>query len=386
MKKQQTYFIQTYGCQMNKTDSERVATDLENQGFLPAESWEDCNKLIINTCSVRQRAEDRVRAFIHKVVKYYQDAKKPKPFIILTGCMIHHSAEKLRKMEPDIDQVLDISEVGFEIPAKRTDKKHAFIPISTGCNSFCTYCIVPYARGREKSRTLEEVLTETHSLVEKGYEEITLLGQNVNSWGLEKVGVSLRKMLLHDKKFTRDKLPTNQSQYLKSKGTPPFVRLLRKISAIKGVKLIRFISANPWDFHDELIDEICRNKKIDRYVHLPVQSGSNSVLTRMNRGYSREDYLKIINKLKKGDSSITFGTDLIVGFPSETEEEFQDTVKLAKEVNWQIGFINKYSPRPGTMADKLYKDDVPAKIKHERWHILDKVINQPHMKHRPKVV
>ncbi len=381
-----TYFIQTYGCQMNKTDSERVATDLENQGYLPADSWENCNKLVINTCSVRKRAEDRVRAFIHKVVKHYQDNHLPKPQIILTGCMIHHSAEKLRKMEPDIDQVLDISEVGFEIPAKRTDKKHAFVPISTGCNSFCTYCIVPYARGRETSRPLHDILEETNALVDNGYEEITLLGQNVNSWGLEKVGVSLRKLLLHDKNFTRDKLPTNQSQYLKPTGTPPFVKLLQEISSIDSIKTIRFISANPWDFHDELIQEICKNPKIDRYVHLPVQSGSNSVLERMNRGYSRGDYLKIINKLRAGDSNITFGTDIIVGFPGETNEEFQDTVKLAKEVHWQVGFINQYSPRPGTLANKLYKDDIPAKVKHERWHILDEIINQPHIKHRPKVV
>ena len=386
MTKQQTYFIQTYGCQMNKTDSERIASDLENQGFLPAENWDSCSKLIINTCSVRKRAEDRVRAFIHKVVKHYHDLGQPKPLIVLTGCMIHHSAEKLRKMEPDIDQVLDISEVGFEIPAKRTDKKHAFIPISTGCNSYCTYCIVPYARGREKSRSLDEILAEATSLAKKGYSEITLLGQNVNSWGLEKVGVSLRKMLLHDKNFTREKLPSNQSQYLKPKGIPPFVKLLQEISKINGVNLIRFISANPWDFHDELIDEICANPKIDRYVHLTVQSGSNSVLSRMNRGYSKEDYLSIINKLKKGDPSITFGTDLIVGFPGETDVEFQETVELAKEVSWQVGFVNKYSPRPGTVADKLYKDDVPDRVKHERWHILDKIINQPHMQHRPKVV
>jgi len=382
----QTYFIQTYGCQMNKTDSERVATDLENQGYLPSESWENCDKLVINTCSVRKRAEDRVRAFIHKVVKHYQENNKPKPQIILTGCMIHHSAEKLRKMEPDIDQVLDISEVGFEIPPKRTDKKHAFVPISTGCNSFCTYCIVPYARGRESSRPLQDILEEVNSLANNGYEEITLLGQNVNSWGLEKVGVSLRKMLLHNKNFTRDKLPSNQSQYLRPTGTPPFVKLLQEISSINNIKIIRFISANPWDFHDELIKEICENQKIDRYVHLPVQSGSNAVLERMNRGYSREDYLKIINKLRDGDPNITFGTDIIVGFPGETDEEFQDTVKLAKEVQWQVGFINQYSPRPGTLASKLYKDDIPAKVKHERWHILDEIINQPHMTHRPKVV
>jgi tRNA-2-methylthio-N6-dimethylallyladenosine synthase len=381
-----TYYIKTYGCQMNKTDSERIAADLEKQGYQLASSWKNCDQIILNTCAVRKRVEDRVRAFIHKISAYYQEQRQPKPKIILTGCMIHHSAEKLRQMEPDIDEVLDIQEVGFNINPKRTDKKHAFVPISTGCNSFCSYCIVPYARGPEKSRLEKEILTEIQALANQGYQEITLLGQNVNSWGLEKIGVSIRKMLLHDSQFTRDKLPTNQSQYLQPNGIPPFVKLLREISAIKQIKVIRFLSANPWDFHDELIEEIGHNKKIDRYIHLPVQSGSNSVLHRMNRGYTREDYLQIIAKLKQADPEITMGTDLIIGFPGETDEEFQDTVKLAQAVNWQVGFINKYSPRPGTAANKLYQDDVPDKVKHQRWHILEKLINQPHLKHRPKVV
>jgi len=252
--------------------------------------------------------------------------------------------------------------------------------------SFCTYCIVPYARGREESRPLEKIMSEVKSLAEQGYEEITLLGQNVNSWGLEKVGVSLRKMLLSNKDFHRDQLPSNQSQYLKPKGTPPFVKLLQTISSVPEIKIIRFISANPWDFHDELIEEIGQNKKIDRYIHLPVQSGSDSVLKRMNRGYTQNDYLRIVNKLRKTDPTITLGTDLIVGFPGETDEEFQQTVELAKKVNWQVGFINKYSPRPGTVASKLYEDDVSPQIKDKRWHILEKIINQPHMSHRPKVV
>lgn len=384
--KPQTYYIQTYGCQMNKADSERIATNLEARGFQPAATWQDCNQIIINTCSVRQRVEDRIRAFIHKITNHYQTTNQPKPKIVLTGCMIHHGAEKLRQMEPAIDEVLDIQEVGFDLQPKRTSPHHAFVPISTGCNSFCTYCIVPYARGREQSRSFAEILAEVESLTSQGYREVTLLGQNVNSWGLEKVGVSLRKLLLHDKDFTRDQLPSNQSQYLQPQGTPPFVKLLQAISAFKQIKTIRFLSANPWDFHDELIEEIGHNKKIDRYIHLPVQSGSDSVLARMNRGYTQADYLKIVQKLKKADPDITLGTDIIVGFPQETQEEFAQTVELAKKVGWQVGFINKYSPRPGTLASKLYEDDVPAQVKHQRWHDLDKIINQPHMEHRPKVV
>lgn len=381
-----TYYIKTYGCQMNKADSERVASDLENRGFQEAQTWQDCDQIIINTCSIRKRAEDRVRDFIHKITQHYEKLNQPKPKIILTGCMIHHSAEKLRQMEPAIDEVLNIAEVGFNIQPKRTDKKHAFVPISTGCNSFCTYCIVPYARGREHSRPLDDILAEINHLAEAGYEEVTLLGQNVNSWGLEKVGVSLRKMMLHDKTFTRKDLPTNQSQYLKPTGTPPFVKLLQAISKLDKIKIIRFISANPWDFHDELIAEIGKNKKIDRYIHLPIQSGSNSVLTRMNRGYTSEDYLQIVEKLHQADPNIVLGTDLIVGFPGETEQEFQETVEVAKKANWQVGFINQYSPRPGTLSDKLYKDDISPQIKSKRWHILEEIINQPHLKHRPMVV
>ena len=381
-----TYYIKTYGCQMNKADSERVASDLENRGFQEAQTWQDCDQIIINTCSIRKRAEDRVRDFIHKITQHYEKLNQPKPKIILTGCMIHHSAEKLRQMEPAIDEVLNIAEVGFNIQPKRTDKKHAFVPISTGCNSFCTYCIVPYARGREHSRPLDDILAEINHLAEAGYEEVTLLGQNVNSWGLEKVGVSLRKMMLHDKTFTRKDLPTNQSQYLKPTGTPPFVKLLQAISKLEKIKIIRFMSANPWDFHDELIAEIGKNKKIDRYIHLPIQSGSNSVLTRMNRGYTSEDYLQIVEKLHQADPNIVLGTDLIVGFPGETEQEFQETVEVAKKANWQVGFINQYSPRPGTLSDKLYKDDISPQIKSKRWHILEEIINLPHLKHRPMVV
>jgi len=381
-----TYYIKTYGCQMNKTDSERLATLYEQRGFTPTESWKNCDLVILVTCAVRKRAEDRVRAFIHKISQYYDDQHQPRPKIILTGCMIHYGAEKLRQMEPAIDEVLSIDEVGFDIPAKRIESQHAFIPISTGCNSYCSYCIVPYARGREKSRPMAEILKEIRQLTQQGYSEITLLGQNVNSYGLEKVGISLRKMLLHDKNFTRQDLPTNQSQYLKPTGIPPFVKLLQKISEFEQIKVIRFMSANPWDFHDELIKEIGENKKLDRYVHLPVQSGSNSILKRMNRGYTREDYLEIVKKLRQVDPNIVLGTDLIVGFPGETDEEFEDTVDLARQVKWQVGFINKYSPRPGTASAKLWPDDISDAVKHQRWHILEDIINQPHLKHRPKVV
>ena len=191
---------------------------------------------------------------------------------------------------------------------------------------------------------------------------------------------------MSDEKLTREMLPDNASQYLKPKGTPPFVELLRKISDFEEITMIRFISSNPWDFHDELIKEIGNNKKIDRYVHLPIQSGSDSVLQRMNRGYSKADYLEIAKKLKDIDPDIVLGTDIIVGFPGETDEEFAETVEVVKSADWKVGFVAMYSPRPGTAADRLYEDDVPHKIKKHRWDVLDQIINKDNLSVRPKVV
>jgi tRNA-2-methylthio-N6-dimethylallyladenosine synthase len=380
------YFIHTFGCQSNKSDSERIAGDYEARGYQLAKSWKDTDELVVNTCAIRKSAEDRARAFVLTVVKHYKKNNLPKPKIIFTGCMLHHGKNKIMDMVIDIDEILPVNEVGFNQSAIRRDKKHAWVPISAGCNSFCTYCIVPYSRGREQSRSMEEILKEVRDLVKKGYSEITLLGQNVNSWGLEKLGIGLRKMLMSQDEFTREMIPDNQSQYLKPKGTPPFVKLLREISKFQEIKIIRFLSSNPWDFHDELIDEVVNNKKIDRYVHLPVQSGSNTVLERMNRGYTTQDYEKVVNKLMKGDPNIVLGTDIIVGFPGETEEEFEETVEFAKRMNWQVGFIAMYSPRPGTAAFKLYKEEIPYKIRKNRWEILDKIINKDNLKTRPKVV
>lgn len=410
--KPKTYYLHTLGCQMNKNDSERIAGDYQARGYQPTDNWQEANEIVINTCSVRKSAEDRARALLHKIDQFFKkqalsiQAKKPtlvlskqkhsvgeqsstkkvRPKIILTGCMLHLGEAKIKQALPMIDQVLAIGEVGFNYPAIRTDKHHAFVPISSGCNSFCSYCIVPYARGREKSRLMSEILQEIEQLIDQGYQEITLLGQNVNSWGLEKVGVSLRKMLMHDPNFSKQNLPNNQSQYLKPQGTPPFVELLRAVCKYPQIKVVRFLSANPWDFHDELIAEIANNQKIDRYVHLPIQSGSDSVLQRMNRGYTSQDYLRIVKKLHQADKKIVFGTDIIVGFPDETDDEFAQTVAVAKKVNWQVAFVAMYSPRPGTASDRLYQDNVPHAIKKKRWQILEELINRKHLSNRPKVV
>src|SRR5258708_6240560 len=278
-----SYFIHTFGCQSNKSDSERVAGDYEARGYTESADWRTADEIVVNTCAIRQTAEDRARGFLFNVATYFSEPGRIKPKVILTGCMTHHGNQKLYEMLPMIDEILPINEVGFNSSVVRKDKKHAWIPISAGCNSFCTYCIVPYSRGREQSRDLASIMEEVERLVKDGYQEVTLLGQNVNSWGLEKVGIGFRKLMMERKDFTRADLPDNQSQYLRPNGTPPFVQLLQAISAFPEIEKIRFLTSNPWDFHDELIAEIGHNKKIDRFIHLPVQSGSNGVLYRMNR-------------------------------------------------------------------------------------------------------
>lgn len=383
MKKAKTYFIFTFGCQMNKSDSERVAGDYQARGYREAKNVDSADEIIINTCSIRKSAEDRARSLINNLAQKFRGmAKKPK--IILTGCMIHHGEEKLLKMLPFVDEILPISEVGFNSAAVRRDKRHAWIPISSGCNSFCSFCIVPLSRGREISRPLTDILKEAKDLVKHGYHEITLVGQNVNSYGLEKVGIGLRKLLMRDPKQLN--LPTNKSQYKKFRGTPPFVQLLDKLCEFKQITKLRFLTSNPWDFSDELIDCIARHPQIDRFIHLPVQSGSNRTLKRMNRGYTWQDYFQVVNQLRQKIPGVTLGTDIIVGFPGETDRDFQATVGLAKKVGWQVAFVARYSPRPGTASYRLYPDDVSAVVKKQRWLELENLINQPHLVHRPKVI
>lgn len=413
-----SYYIKTFGCQSNKSDSERIAGDYQARGYKQAKSWKEADEIVVNTCAVRQRAEDRARGFLVNVERYFSTARHSgapvsngaiesqkqnqrsyqslrsfqndtphQPKIILTGCMTHHGNQKLLELLPQVDEILPINEVGFNQAAVRRDKNHAWIPISVGCNSFCTFCIVPYARGREKSRPMEDVLEEAQNLANKGYTEITLLGMNVNSWGLEKVGIGLRKMLLDlENPLKAEDIPSNQSQYLSPKGTPPFVTLLQEISKLQEIKIIRFLSSNPWDFHDTLIEEIANNPKIDRYIHLPIQSGSNNILKKMNRGYTREDYLNLVKKLRKKVKDVVLGTDIIVGFPGETEAEFQETVDLAKQIDWKVGFVAIYSPRPGTVSYRFYQDDIPHQEKKRRWQILDEIINKKNMHQRPHVV
>ena len=378
-------FIKTFGCQANKSDSERILGDYYARGFTETKEWREADEIVLNSCSVRQSAEDRVRGFLLNLTKFVNGSGKEKPKVILTGCMLHFNEKEIKELLPEVDEILPIAEVGFNQKSIRKEKDNAWVPISTGCNSFCTYCIVPFSRGRERSRTMEDILKEVENLAQEGYKTINLLGQNVNSFGLEKSGINLRKLYMEKDNFSANSIPSNESQYQKPIDTPPFVLLLQEISKIPGIEKITFFTSNPWDFWDELIDEIKRNKKIDRFIHLPVQSGSNRILKLMNRGYTRESYLSLVERIKAKVPDAVFGTDIIVGFPGESDTDFEDTLDLVKRVGFKVAFVARYSPRPGTASFKLYSDDVPAKVKKMRWEILDQIANKDNLKDRPLI-
>jgi len=366
------YFIQTFGCAQNTADSERISTYFEEKGYKKAERIEEADSIIINTCMVREMAENRVYGLINNLSKL--KIKNSKLKIIVTGCMVGMAFRDtsgrflkiLKKKMPIVDQFLSIEEIGFNYLPLRNDKLHALVPISSGCNNFCTYCVVPFARGREKSRPYEKIIKECKDLAESGYKKITLLGMNVNSYGAD---------LVMNKNYQRFK-PTYVKHLGRLRIPTLFPSLLREISKIKGIEFINFISSNPWDFSDELIDVIAQNCNISRNIHLPVQSGSNSVLRRMNRWYTREEYLVLVEKLKSKIKDIKLSTDIIVGFCGETEEEFNETVDLVKKVNFYKAYIAKYSDRPLTAAHIAWKDDVPPKEKKKRFRILEEMINK----------
>ncbi|MBU1126832.1 MiaB/RimO family radical SAM methylthiotransferase [Patescibacteria group bacterium] len=345
------YFIKTFGCLANESDSERIASFFEKRGFKPS-TFEDANVIVINTCSVRESAENRVFGFVNNLVKKGFDEKKKK--IIITGCMVgsakgerrRFSLKQLKKKFPDVCEFKTIDELVFSdsLPLRKR-QAFALIPIMEGCNNFCSYCVVPFARGEEASRDFDEIACEVETLSKKGYEEIMLLGQNVNSYGKD----------LRSKKVS-------------------FANLLTRLNKIKGIKKISFMTSNPWDLTDDIIETFSLSK-IDKYLHLPVQSGSDEILKKMNRKYTSKDYLKLVSKIRKRIPEIKIGTDIIVGFPGETEKQFEETLSLVKKINFVKAYISRYSPRPGTTASFL-KDDVSPSEKRRRWKLLDELINK----------
>lgn len=370
-----SFYIKTFGCQQNYADSQRIASFYTSRGFKQAKSQKSADEIVINTCMVRQTAEDRVTGLVKNIVK--ERAKKPK--IVITGCMVGMAArdetgkylKALRKRMPEVDEFLPLEEVGFDYPALRNDVLHAWVPISNGCNNFCTFCVVPFTRGREISRPFEEVVSEIKELAKAGCKEVTLLGQNVNSYGTDLIKSSKGFILPSGRKVK----PVMVKHLGKYRIPTLFPYLLEEVCKIKGIETVKFISSNPWDFSNELINAIARNKKIDRNIHLAVQSGDDSVLKRMNRWYTRKEYLDLVKKIKSKIDGAQISTDIIVGFPGETENQFQNTVKLAKSAQFAYGYVSKYSDRPGTAAHKALGDDISHAEKDRRWHILDQLVN-----------
>lgn len=360
--KNMTYYIDTMGCQMNENDSLKYAGIFENMGFKKSESEDDANIVLFNTCCVRENAENTLFGRLGFLKN--RKSNKKDFYIVVVGCMTQqkHIIEKIINSYNWVDVVLgtnsmqklprklynamfnkkdkieyyDIdNEIIEGVPVVYNDKYKASVSIIYGCNNFCSYCIVPYVRGREHSRKIQDIVNDVEELAQKGYKEIMLLGQNVNSYGND----------LKD-------------------GTN-FPKLLRKIEKIDGIEIIRFMSPHPKDFSDELIDTIAKSKKIARQIHLPLQSGSTKILKEMNRKYTKEDYLKIVEKLKKADGNISFSTDIIVGFPGETREDFEETLDVVKRVEYDQIYMFIYSKREGTVAANI-KDDTKYEEKVDR--------------------
>jgi tRNA-2-methylthio-N6-dimethylallyladenosine synthase len=380
------YYIKTFGCAANVADSERIAGYYKNRGWVKARSPKTADEVIIVTCMVRQSAEDRVTGVVRNIGKM---KKGSKPKIIVTGCMsgmaLRDKSEKLlkalQKRMPAVDEFLPIEEIGFHNSQLRSDKYHALVSISNGCNNFCSYCVVPYSRGREVSRSFEEIIRECKELAKKGYSSITLLGQNVNSYGsdffTEKTFPELKKFQFREWRRNGKIIKPVMVKHLGKMRIPTlFPYLLHEVCKIDGIKEIDFISSNPWDFSDELIDVIAKNKKIKRQIHLPVQSGDDEILQKMNRWYTGKEYMTLIKKIRDKVPGVTFSTDIIVGFPGETEEQFQHTVKLCKKVGFVKAYIAMYSDRPMTEAHKNFHDALPYQEKKKRWGILENLINK----------
>jgi tRNA-2-methylthio-N6-dimethylallyladenosine synthase len=369
MEKIPSYHIVTYGCAMNVADSERIASSFKSRGWIPS-SAKTADVMVINTCMIRESAENRIYGLVHNLALEKKAGRKLK--IILTGCIVGMALRdkkgtvmrRLRRIMPDVDEFLPIEEVGFDFTPLRTDVNHAWVPITNGCNNFCTYCVVPYTRGREISRPLEDILAECRELADEGYSSLTLLGQNVNSYGSD---LAQKKMTdikpVYVKHLGRMRIPTL------------FPQLLSEVAGIEGLDEISFLSSNPWDFSDELIRVIAENKTVSRQLHLPVQSGDNEILIKMNRWYTREEYFDLVGRIKNQIPEVRLTTDIIVGFCGETESQFANTVDLVKRVGFCKAYISMYSDRSLTAAHRFFRDSVPFSEKKSRYRILDRLVN-----------
>ncbi len=383
-----TYWLETYGCQMNFAESNAIELDFAKAGIIPAAAPEEADIAVLNTCSVRQTAENRIWGRLG----FYQHMKNERKLtVILTGCMAERLADDIKKRAPAVDYVVGTNEkqhileiiqnhpevheeYDFKTSYKGKQPSKSLLPIMNGCNNYCAYCIVPYVRGREVSRHPDEIIAEIAELQKQDIKEITLLGQNVNSYRYE----------LNGKTVT-------------------FPELLKRITnTISDQVWIRFLSPHPKDFSQELISLIGANSSICSHVHLPVQSGSNTVLQAMKRGYTRESYLALVSSLRAADPAITFSTDILVGFPGETEKDFESTLELVDSVGYLDAYMYYFNPREGTeamrmdghLADELklsrlqrlidFQRSKSLKIKQSRIGRIERVLCENHSRKDPK--
>ena len=367
-----TFFVRTYGCQMNEHDSEKIRGMLKSCGFSEASSYENADVVILNTCAIRENAHDKVFGFLG-VLKHIKDTSNKDLVIGLCGCMsqeevvVEQILNKYKYVDfvcgtHNLDNILNIiknkidtnkrqievlsysGDVVENIPVKRDSKYSAWVDIIYGCDKFCTYCIVPYTRGAQRSRKKEAIIEEVKKLYESGYLEVTLLGQNVNAYGKD----------LYDDYDLAD--------------------LLRDVSEI-GIPRVRFVTSHPWDFTDRMVDVIAEHSNIMPYIHLPLQSGSNKILKAMNRRYTKEDYLKLYDSIRTKVKNASVTTDIIVGFPGETEEDFQDTLDVVNYCKYDGAFTFAFSKRENTPA-ALMKETVTEEEKLDRLHRLNEVVNK----------
>ena len=389
--KKNKYTILTMGCQLNENDSEKICGMLEKMNFLRTENYKDADLVVFNTCCVRENAEDKLFGKLGELKRL----KEEKGIIVaIGGCMMQekHITDKIKQSYPFVDiifgthtlhkfpenlytalkekkkieDILDIEGYIYEgIPIKREDTRKASVTIMNGCNNFCSYCIVPYVRGRERSRQPKAIIEEVQELARKGYKEITLLGQNVNSY----LRVEKEKKI----------------DFEKFNGIDSFAKLLREINKIEGIERIRFVSPHPKDFTDDVIEAIADCEKICKLIHLPLQSGNTKVLKEMNRKYTKEQYLNLVNKMKNKIPSLTLSTDIIVGFPGETDKEFEDTLDVVKKVKFEQVYMFIYSRRIGTPGDKM-ENQIPEEQKHKRFDQLKNLVENQIQENNQKYI
>ena len=370
--KNKTYYIKTYGCQMNEHDSENIKAILEDMGFTESINMENADVILLNTCAIRENAHNKVFGMVGRV-KTLKETVNPNIILGICGCMAQeevvvdeilnkyrhvdlvfgtHNIHRLPKLLSEIinkhNKQIEVysieGDVIENIPVKRDSKYKAWVNIMFGCDKFCTYCIVPYTRGKQRSRTPEFIINEVKDLVRDGYKEVTLLGQNVNAYGKD--------------------LNINYNME----------NLLEDV-AKTGIERVRFVTSHPWDFTDKMIEVIAKYPNIMPYIHLPLQSGSSKILKLMGRRYTKEEYLTLFNKLKKALPYSSITTDIIVGFPGETEEDFNETLEVVNECKFDSAFTFIFSPRVGTPASRM-EDNTTLEEKNERLQRLNKLVNK----------